>query len=49
MDPEAGRLTIYGVGDEGATRFTDFGIESLKELIDIHKVDPTIFKRYSGN
>ncbi len=49
MDPQAGRLTIYGVNDEGTTGFTSFGIENLKELIEIHKADPTIMKRYSGH
>lgn len=49
MDPEAGRLTIYGVDDEGTTGFTSFGIENLKELIEMHKADPTILKRYPGN
>jgi hypothetical protein len=49
MDPEAGRLTIYGLNDEGTTGFTDFGIENRKELIEIHKADPTILKRYRGN
>jgi hypothetical protein len=46
MDPEAGRLTIYGVSDEGTTGFTCFGIENLKDLIEIHKADPTIMDRY---
>ena len=45
MDPEDGRLTVYGVNDEGTTGFTSFGIENLKELIEIHKADPTIMKR----
>jgi hypothetical protein len=45
MDPEDGRLTVYGVNDEGTTGFTSFGIEHLKELIEIHKADPTIMKR----
>ncbi len=49
MDPEAGRLTIYGVNLEETTGFTSFGIENLKELIEIHKADPTILKRYPGN
>jgi hypothetical protein len=49
MDPEDGRLTIYGVNDEGTTGFTSFGIENLKELIEIHKADPTIMQRYRGN
>jgi hypothetical protein len=48
MDPEAGRLTVYGVNDEGTTGFTSFGIENLKELIEIHKADPTIINRYRG-
>ena len=49
MDPEAGCLTIYGVNDEGTTGFTNFGIENLKELVEIHKADPTIMKRYRRN
>jgi hypothetical protein len=30
-------------------RFTSFGIENLKELIEIHKVDLTIMERYRGS
>jgi hypothetical protein len=33
MDPEAGRLTNYGVNDEGTTGFTCFGSENLKDLL----------------
>jgi hypothetical protein len=46
MDPEDGRLTVYGIDDEGTTAFTDFGIENLKGLIEIHKADPAIMERY---
>jgi hypothetical protein len=46
MDPEDGCLTVYGVDDEGTTAFTTFGIENLKELIEIHKVDPSIIEGY---
>lgn len=42
MDPEAGRLTVYGIDDEGTTCFTRFGIENLKELIEIHKAGPDL-------
>jgi hypothetical protein len=54
MDPEDGCMTIYGVNDEGVedegtTGFTRFGIENLKELIEMHKADPTILKRYPGH
>jgi hypothetical protein len=46
MDPEAGRLTVHGMNDEGTTGFTSVGLENLKELIEIHKADPTIMDRY---
>jgi hypothetical protein len=46
MDPEDGRLTIYDANDEGSTGFTSFGIDNLKELIKMHKEDPTIIERY---
>ena len=36
---------VYGVGDDGAMAFTDFGIENLINLIKIHKDDPTLLKR----
>jgi hypothetical protein len=49
MDPEDGRMTVYGVNDEGTAGFTSFGIENLKELIEMHKADPTILKRYPGH
>lgn len=37
MEPEDGRLTVYGFDDDGTTAFTPFGIENLKELIAIHR------------
>jgi hypothetical protein len=46
MYPEDGRLTVYGIDDESTTAITSFGIENLKELIEIHKADPTIMERY---
>jgi len=46
MDPEDGCLTIYDVNDEGTTAFTSFGIEDLKELVEIHKANPSIIERY---
>jgi hypothetical protein len=46
MDPEDGRLTVYDVNDEGTTAFTCFGIENLKELIEIHKANPSIIENY---
>jgi hypothetical protein len=48
MEPEDGCLWIYGVGDEQTPAFTDFGIENLRELVRIHKADPTIMRRSRG-
>jgi hypothetical protein len=33
MEPEDGRLWVYGIGEDGVTAFTDFGIENLKEIV----------------
>ncbi len=44
MDVEDGVIWVYGVGDNGAMSFTDFGIE-----IKIHKDDPTLLKRSDGD
>jgi hypothetical protein len=46
MDPEDGCLTVYDVDDEGTSAFTSFGIENLKELIEIHKANPDIIESY---
>ena len=46
MDPEDGCLTVYDVNDDGTTAFTSFGIENLKELIQIHKANPNIIEGY---
>jgi hypothetical protein len=42
MDTEDGQLWVVGVGEDGVMAFTDDGIGNLKELIEIHKEDPSI-------
>ena len=37
MEPEDGRLWIYGTGDQQTVAFTDRGLEYLRELIADHK------------
>jgi uncharacterized protein (UPF0218 family) len=37
MEPEDGRICVYGVNDEGVMAFTRFGIENLRELLQIHQ------------
>jgi len=33
MFPEDGRLHVYGVGEDGVTAFTEYGIECLKQIV----------------
>ena len=39
MDPEAGLIWVYGTGEitEGVMAFTDFGIETLTDLIQTYR------------
>jgi hypothetical protein len=37
MEPEDGVIWVQGLGDEGVMAFTDFGVESLVELIKVHR------------
>ena len=45
MDQEDGLIWVYGAGDEGLMAFTDFGIETLQNIIEIYKADPKLPKR----
>lgn len=33
MSPEDGCLHVHGVGDDGVTAFTEYGIECLRQII----------------
>jgi hypothetical protein len=44
MDTEDGVIWVYGETDDGVMAFTDFGIETLTDLIEMHKDDPTILE-----
>jgi len=37
MDAEDGLIWVYGAGEDGMMAFTDFGIETLIELVKMHK------------
>src|SRR3954471_10055886 len=45
MDTEDGVIWVYGDSDNGVMAFTNFGIETLTDLIEMHKQDPTILQR----
>lgn len=44
MDQEDGLIWVYGPGDDGVMAFTDFGIETLTGLIEIHKAHPNLLR-----
>jgi hypothetical protein len=41
MGPEDGFIWVHGLDDEGVGAFTDFGVESLIELLQIHRDQAT--------
>ena len=45
MDAEDGLIWVYGVGDDGVMAFTDFGVDTLMELIRMHKEKPELLRR----
>ena len=45
MDQEEGLIWVYGPGDESVMAFTDFGIETLTDIVEIYKANPTLLKR----
>jgi hypothetical protein len=47
MDPEDGRLTVLGPGEEATTAFTHNGVDNLTELVKMVKADPDLLRRYT--
>jgi len=47
MDPEDGRLTVLGAGEEAITAFTRSGVANLIEIVEIHKANPNLLRRYT--
>ena len=45
MNREDGLIWVYEPSDEGVMAFTDFGIETLLGLIEIHKANPELLRR----
>jgi hypothetical protein len=45
MEIEDGVIWVYGIGENGILAFTDFGIENLRDLIEVYKADPDLLSR----
>ena len=39
MEPEDSVIGVHGIGDDYTPAFTDFGVENLRERIELHKAD----------
>jgi len=46
MEPEDGIISVYGLGEDYTPAFTDFGIENLRQIVDIHREnsEPCVFR-----
>ncbi|MET4520152.1 hypothetical protein ABIB81_009511 [Bradyrhizobium sp. I1.7.5] len=45
MEIDDGVIWVYGVGEDGVQAFTDFGIDSLTELIKFYKENSGLLRR----
>ena len=48
MEPEDGCIWVYGPGQESFMAFSDFGLETLSDLIKLHKADPGLINRWKS-
>ena len=47
MDPEDGRLIVFGPGEEAIMAFTHYGVDNLTELVKMVKADPDLLRHYT--
>ena len=48
MDTKDGIMWVYGDTGDGVMACADFGIQTLTDLIEMHKQDPTILQRQNN-
>ena len=44
MEIEDGVIWVYGVGEDGVMAFTDFGIETLIDLVRVYKENTKLLR-----
>ena len=44
LEPEDGVIRVYGLGEDSIMAFTDKGIDELKNLLEMHRENPDLFK-----
>ena len=44
LEPEDGVIWVYGIGEDAIMAFTKDGVEELKNLLEMHRENPDLFK-----
>ena len=44
LEPEDGVIRVCGIGDDSIMAFTDEGVDELKNLLEMHRENPDLFK-----
>jgi hypothetical protein len=44
LEPEDGVIRVYGLGEDSVLAFTDEGVDELKNLLEMHRENPDLFK-----
>jgi len=44
METEDGVIKVYGLGDHSIMAFTDEGVDELKNLLEMHRENPGLFR-----
>jgi hypothetical protein len=44
LEPEDGVIWVYGIGDDAIKAFTEDGVDELKNLLEMHRDSPGLFR-----
>jgi hypothetical protein len=44
LTPEDGVIWVYGIGEDAIMAFTNEGVDELKNLLEMHRQDPDLFR-----
>ncbi len=44
LEPEDGVIWVYGIGEDAIMAFTNEGVDELKNLLEMHRQDPDLFR-----
>jgi hypothetical protein len=44
LEPEDGVIWVYGIDEDAIMAFTNEGVDELKNLLEMHRQDPDLFR-----